>query len=203
MPHPTRRPGIRAAVVAASVACAIVLTGCTPAAHPAASASASLPGQAAGGATPTPTATAKPPTPVTMTCDQIVTPKQMYSFNPNFGADPGYTPKAGSLEKKIGDWKGATCAWKNQTSGDVIEIAVAQPPADQLESLKNSAIEVAKPVPTYGVPPQVEGYYKPGTPGQIQIFRGSHWVVAESKAFFEPGDSAPLMASVLANLPAN
>ncbi|MCU1577523.1 MAG: hypothetical protein JWP70_2227, partial [Leifsonia sp.] len=30
-----------------------------------------------------------------------------------------------------------------------------------------------------------------------------YWVVATSTAFFEPGDPAPLMADVLANLPKN
>jgi hypothetical protein len=96
-----------------------------------------------------------------------------------------------------------SCAWKNQTSGQVVQVAVAKPPASQLEGLKNAAITTSKPVPTYGVPPQVEGYFEPGTSGQVQIFRGSYWVVAESGAFFEPGDAAPLMQSVLGNIPAS
>ena len=151
---------------------------------------------------PTPTPTL-PPTPVTLACTQIVTPDQLYAYNPNFSADPGYSPASGSLEKKIADWKGVTCAWQNQTSGDVVQIAVAQPPADQLESLKNAAITAAQPVPTYGTPPEVEGYFKAGDAGQVQIFRGTYWIVAESTAFFEPGDAAPLMQSVLGNLPTN
>jgi hypothetical protein len=191
----------------AIAAAAVTLVGCTPAGKPGSTASASA--TAGGGAamsspapvtTPTPT---MPPTPVTLTCDQVVTADQLYAYNPNFSTDPGYAPKAGTLEKQIADWKGVTCAWQNQTSGDVVQIAVAQPPADQLESLKNAAITAAQPVPTYGTPPQVEGYFKAGEAGQVQIFRGTYWVVAESTAFFEPGDAAPLMQSVLGNLPAN
>ncbi|WP_426623494.1 iron ABC transporter ATP-binding protein [Leifsonia sp. McL0607] len=191
----------------AIAAAAVSLAGCTPTAKPDSTTSASA--TAGGGgttsapvATPTPTPTL-PPTPVALTCDQIVTADQLYAYNPNFSADPGYAPKAGSLEKQIADWKGVTCAWQNQTSGDVVQIAVAQPPADQLESLKNAAITAAQPVPTYGTPPQVEGYFKAGQPGQVQIFRGPYWIVAESTAFFEPGDAAPLMHSVLGNLPAS
>jgi hypothetical protein len=190
----------------AIAAAAVTLVGCTPAAKPGSTPSTSA---TAGGAstnapvtTPSPTPT-QPPTPVTLTCDQVVTADQLYAYNPNFSADPGYAPKGGSLEKKIADWKGVTCAWQNQTSGDIVQIAVAQPPADQLESLKNAAITTAQPVPTYGTPPQVEGYFKAGDAGQVQIFRGPYWVVAESTAFFEPGDAAPLMQSVLGNLPAN
>ena len=107
----------------------------------------------------TPTA---PTTPVGLTCDQVVTADQLYAYNPNFGADPNYAPKDGSLEKKIVDWKGVSCGWLNQTSNEVIQIAVAKPPVDVMESLKNAAITDSKPVPTYGVPPQVEGYFKPG-----------------------------------------
>ncbi len=202
--QPTLRPALRTAAVAALLAGALALTACTPSSP---SPSSSKPAAGAGstpssGSTPdqpaTPTA---PPTPVTLTCDQIVTPDQMYAFNPNFGADPGYSPAAGSLEKQIAEWKGATCAWLNQTSGDVIQISVARPPSTAMESLKNAAVTSGTPVPTYGVPPAVEGYFTTGKSGLVQIFRGSYWIVAESPAFFEPGDAAPLMENVLGNIP--
>lgn len=191
----------------AIAAAAVTLVGCTPTGGPTPSSSSTASTGGAGGSpvtnpTPTPTAT-MPPTPVALTCDQLLTADQLYAFNPNFSADPEYAPAAGTLEKQIADWKGATCAWKNQTSGDVVQIAVALPPADQLEGLKNEAITVAQPVPTYGTPPQIEGYFKAGDAGQVQIFQGPYWIVAESGAFFEPGDAAPLMQSVLGNLPAS
>ncbi|MBO1741695.1 iron ABC transporter ATP-binding protein [Leifsonia sp. TF02-11] len=203
MQHYTARTLAALAIAAAAVA----LVGCTPAGKPGSTPSTSA---TAGGAnasqTPTPTPTPTPtlpPTPVTLTCDQVVTPDQLYAYNPNYSTQPGYAPKSGSLEKQIADWKGVTCAWQNQTSGDVVQIAIAHPPADQLEGLKNAAITAAQPVPTYGTPPQVEGYFKAGNAGQVQIFRGPFWIVAESAAFYEPGDAAPLMQSVLGNLPAN
>jgi hypothetical protein len=197
---------VRTLAALALATAAVTLAGCTPTAKPAPTSSASAGGGSTSKpiATPTPTPTpTMPPTPVTLTCDQLVTPDQFYAFNPNFSAEPSYTPKSGTLEKQIGDWKGATCAWQNQTSRDVIEIAVAQPPADQLEGLKNAAITAAQPVPTYGTPPQVEGYFKAGQAGQVQIFRGPYWIVAESTAFFEPGDAAPLVQDVLGNIPAS
>jgi len=195
-----------AAVLTTVLGCALTLSACAPAAHPATSGSSTPGATAAGGssATPTPTPTpTDPPTPVKLTCNQVLTPDQVYAFNPNYGTDPGYAPKKGSLEAKIADWKGATCGWKNQSSGEVVEIAVAQPPASALESLKNAAITTSSPVPTYGVPPEVEGYFKTGTPGEVQVFRGPYWIVADSAAFFEPGDVAPLMQDVLANIPAS
>ena len=202
----SHRTALRAAApIAAILACTLALSAC--AAPSKSSGDATTPpaqnnagGTSAPSATPTPKPS-DPPTPVTLTCDQIVTADQLYAYNPNFGADPGYQPKDGSLEKKIADWKGATCAWQNQTSGDVIEVAIAQPPASELEGLKNAAVTAATPVPTYGVPPEVEGYFKQGTAGQVQVFRGAYWIVADSTAFFEPGDAAPLMQDILANVP--
>ncbi|MFF2052478.1 iron ABC transporter ATP-binding protein [Leifsonia sp. NPDC058194] len=197
------RSALRIATVAAALAGALALAGCTPAATPSPSPTATAGGGSTAKPTPTPTPTAtEPATPVTIGCDQLVTSDQMYAFNPNFGANPNYSPKDGSLEKKAADWQGVTCSWLNQTSGDVIQIAVAQPPASQLDALKNAAITDSQPVPTYGAPP-IEGYFKTGESGQVQIFRGGFWIVAESTAFFEPGDAAPLMENVLGNLPAS
>lgn len=194
----------RMTAAAIAIAAVAALAGCTPTptspTTPTSSASTAPTGSASPSASATPT---DPPTPVTLSCDQLVTPDQMYAFNPNFGATADYKPTSGTPQKQVADWKGTACAWQNQTSGEIIQIAVAKPPASQLESLKNSAITVSQPVPTYGTPP-IEGYFKAGTgdkAGQAQIFSGPYWIVAESTAFFEPGDAAQLMTNVLGNLP--
>ncbi|WP_345761578.1 iron ABC transporter ATP-binding protein [Diaminobutyricibacter sp. McL0608] len=208
MVEPTRNrfAGLaRAAAVVVVVAGTIALSACAGAGKPtptATHASTTAPSTAPSAApTPTPTPS-DPPTPVTLTCDQIVTADQIYAYNPNFGADPGYAPASGSLEATIAGYKGVACGWLNQTSNDVIEIAVAKPPASELDGLKNTAVTNSQPVPTYGVPPQVEGYFAMrGAKGEVQIFTGTYWVVANSPAFQEPGDAAPLMQNVLDNLP--
>ncbi|MDN4614679.1 iron ABC transporter ATP-binding protein [Leifsonia sp. F6_8S_P_1B] len=194
------RSAARVAVAVVAISGSLLLAGCASKAAPGSTAPATS-SPAAGEETPTPTPTpTDPPTPVTLTCDQILTPEQLYAYNPNVGVDAGYAPEKDSLEQKVKDWQGQTCAWSNQSSGDVIQIAVAQPPASAMDGLKNAAITAAQPVPTYGAPP-LEGYFKPGSSGQVQIFRGAWWIVAESTAFFEPGDAAQLMESVLGNLP--
>lgn len=204
MPSSTRRFALLTATVAAGLLASVSLAGCTPTPTPSKTPTSSAVATTTPTGTPLPSATpTAPPTPVGLTCEQVLTADQVYAYNPNFGVDPGYAPADGSLEKKIVDWKGVACAWKNQTSGDVVQIAIAKPPSDALESLKNAAITTAKPVPTYGVPPQVEGYFTAGDAGQVQIFRGPYWIVAESVAFSEPGDAAPVMQSVLGNLPAS
>ena len=46
-----------------------------------------------------------------------------------------------------------------------------------------------------------EAYFSStGGVGQVTAFSGAYWVVVRSVAFFEAGDAAPLMSSVLAAL---
>jgi hypothetical protein len=194
---------IRAAVVLAMIGTgSLGLAACastpTPTAKPAVTPSQSPTTSAAPSAAPTPAST-----PVALTCNQLITPDQIYAFNPNFGTDPGYAPKAGSLAAKVVAYKGLACGWLNQTSGDVIEIAVARPAASELTSLKNTAVTNSQSVPTYGTPPQVDEAYfaMQGQAGEVQVFRGSYWITASSTAFAEPGDPAPLIQNVLDNLP--
>ncbi|WP_223695038.1 iron ABC transporter ATP-binding protein [Leifsonia poae] len=204
-PTPVRASARTVGAVTLVLAGAMLLSGCvggSGSTKPTATPSATATTGGGTNTTPTPTPTpSDPPTPLAIPCDQVITPDQLYAFNPNFGTDPGYAPKASTLEQQVADWKGTTCAWLNQTSGETIEIAVAKPPASAMEGLKNAAVTTSQPVPTYGVPPAVEGYFKPGTAGEVQIFTGSYWIVATSTAFSEPGDPAPLMQNVLANLP--
>ena len=61
----------------------------------------------------------------------------------------------------------------------------------------------SKPVPTYGTPPEVEGYFaQAGGTGEAQVFPGPYWIVVDSVALFEPGDAQQLVAAVLRQPPA-
>ena len=98
---------------------------------------------------------------------------------------------------------GTACGYLNQTSGEVIEIGVATPTEAAGETRRNNAAMSSKPVPTYGTPPDVEGYFiNAGGSGEAQVFHGPYWIVIDSAALFEPGDAQQLVAAVLANLPA-
>lgn len=203
--HSTTRLGVRAAaVIVAGMLSVAGLSACTNPVEPAPShkPTASKTPVAKPTATPTPAPT-DPPTPVTLTCEQVITPQQLYDFNPNYGTDPGYTPEAKSLPATIVSDQGVACGFLNQTSNAVIEVAVAKPAASAMTTRKNTAAGESQVVPTYGVPPAVEGYFTViGGVGQAQIFSNGYWVVLQSKDFAEPGDAQPLAAAVLQNLPA-
>lgn len=200
-PRPARiRPAGLALVAAASVA---LLAGCTPETAEPTGTAAPTAAPASPSAAPEPTETVEPPTPFEIACDQVLTADQLYAFNPNVGADPGYEPAGADVTVLVEEDSGTACGYLNQTSGEVIEIGVATPTTAAGESRRNQAALTSKAVPTYGTPPDVEGYFvQAGGTGEAQVFHGPYWIVIQSPALFEPGDAQQLVASVLENLPA-
>ncbi|WP_350347159.1 iron ABC transporter ATP-binding protein [Agromyces sp. G08B096] len=202
LPRPHR---VRLAGAAIAVSAIALLAACTPGEpEPSASTSAS-PEPSAGPTESTPAETEAPEEtspPFAIECDVLLTPQQVYDFNPNFGADPGYEPSTPHAKGVVEDG-GTACGWLNQTSGEVIEIAVATPSEGALANRANEAAAASTPVPTYGTPPEVEGYFsRSGERGEAQVFRGPYWIVISSTALFEPGDAQQLAQAVLGNLPA-
>ncbi|WP_394551357.1 iron ABC transporter ATP-binding protein [Agromyces sp. MMS24-JH15] len=203
-PRRPRRPLI--APVLGAVLLASALAGCGTA-DPAETAEPTP--DATSAATPGATATTDPsatpeapaPTPFEIACDALLTAEQVYAFNPNVGVAPDYEPE-GSTILAVVDAGGTACGWTNQTSGELIEIAVAKPGDEPLEAAANTAAAARTAVPTYGTPPAVEGYFSStGRGGTAEVITGPYWIVVESAALFEPGDAAPLIEAVMGNLP--
>ncbi|MFB9642767.1 iron ABC transporter ATP-binding protein [Agromyces lapidis] len=199
MPRLHRLPRLRSTGLALAVAAsALVLAGCAAPASPTDEPSASATDPAGEpGASEAP---AEPPVPFEIACDELLSADDVYAFNPNFGAAPGYEPAAdGALG--IDEEAGTACGLLNQTSGALIEFGVATPPEGALEQRKNDAALASKPVPTYGTPPEVEGYFTvAGEHGEAQVFSGPYWIVVDSVDFVEPGDAQVLVSSILENL---
>ncbi len=175
------------------------LSGCVPTAAPTPSHSAASGTPTAG---PTATRTSAPsPTassiPVTIGCSTLITPDDMYAFNPNFGLLDSFTPAAGSAAATAKSEQGIACRWSNQTSGDTIDISVAHLDSASIETLKNDAVEKSTLVPTYGD----EAYFSVSRGvGTAIVFQGDYWLVATSVAFLEPGDPADLITAALGAL---
>ncbi|WP_157487891.1 MULTISPECIES: iron ABC transporter ATP-binding protein [unclassified Leifsonia] len=187
-----------------------LLAGCTPDAgtpNP----SASVPSDSAtGGSTEpttdpgsTPTDTVAAGTPITIGCDELLTTDDVYAFNPNVGAAPDYTPTVDSVVADVAADNGLACGWTNQSSGELIEVAVAQPDPDQLVTLKQNAAATMNAVPTYGTPPAVDGFFSQSQDtGTVQVFtEAGYWLVARSTAFFEPGDAVGIITPAMSHLP--
>ncbi|HEU0206160.1 MAG TPA: arginyl-tRNA synthetase [Pseudolysinimonas sp.] len=195
-------PGLRRCVVpvAVSLLALAALSGCAPTPSP--SPSSTETGAASPGETPSASSTPSPTastvsTPITIGCNTLITPDDIYAFNPNFGLITKWTPKSGSAAATAKSEQGIACRWQNQTSGDTIDVSVAHLDAASIESLKNAAVEKSTMVPTYGD----EAYFSTsGGVGTAIVFQGNYWLVATSVDFLEPGDPADLITAALGAL---
>jgi hypothetical protein len=185
-------------LVAAALGVAL-LTGCVPETtadepdNPGPNPSGDLTGQ------PAPTLSAEPTgTPVEQDCDDLIPSDTIYAFNPNFTLLTSYEPASGSAGASALAYDGLACRWQNGTSGDNIDVSVAQLDEASLTALKNAAFADSEMVPTYGD----EAYFSVAGNGvgTAIVFQGRFWIVLESPAFFEPGDATDLVDSVIAGL---
>ncbi len=192
-------PAARHAVTPVAVAALAIalLSGCTPTGDPV---DPSVDPSASG--TPSVDPSTEPTDepvgiPVGASCNELVSADTLYAYNPNFGSIDDFTPEDGSAAASALTYQGVACRWQNQTSGDTIDLSVAQLDDDTLTALKNAAFEDSQMIPTYGE----EAYFiVESSVGTAQVFQGSYWIVVESAVFFEPGDATEIVQSVLAAL---
>ncbi|MCU1444460.1 iron ABC transporter ATP-binding protein [Cryobacterium sp.] len=185
----------------------IALAGCGPesSAEPTASAAPSATASVEPTATATvePTATPTPPpapegTPVSLTCDQVLTADDVYALNPNLGEDLEYAASSAAAVTAT-TYGGIACAWLNQSSGEVIEVALAMPNESLANTLKDAALSDGEIVPTYGSAPEVEGYFSASS-STAQVFTRGYWVAVTDPGMIEPGDAGPVLDAVLGKL---
>lgn len=121
----------------------------------------------------------------------------MYDFNPNFGLQSSFTPKAGSTSAIAVAKRGVACSWLNQTSRDTIELSVANLPSGDITALKSDLNTSSKATSAFAVP----GYFTvEGGVGVAQVFSGSYWVVVRSTFFSEAADAMQIVNPAIASL---
>lgn len=183
----------------AALAVAGLLTGCgsspvgsrvTP--HPRATATRAV-SPATTPASPGPTQDPRNAVPVAVPCAELVPLTVVRELGPGYAPVDGFVPTRGTPAARLGDIHGTVCAWRDASTGHLLQVAVAHPsPADDL-ALKDDLVERSNSVPTY----REEGYFQVvGKVGEADAFRGPNWIFATSPDLYEPGDAADLMHAV-------
>ena len=151
-------------------------------------------------ATPTPTTTSTPTVAPTNrafveNCGILITPDQLYAYNPNYVVDSSYAPKVGTVVSAVKAQLGQTCGWIDESSGDILEVAVAAPTPATLASAK-AAASGGTAISAHGE----QGFFavKAGI-GSAQIFMGSLWLVVSSPDFTSPADAESIYPIVVHN----
>ena len=186
-------------------AAVLLLSGCGPAAGPESTSKPTGTPRPTTSATPTATATAEPDAPtapqvetgesVGLSCNDVVTPQQIYDYNPNFSIVDGFVPEGGSLAAQAVAANGLACRWMNQTSGATIDVSVAHLDARSNEIRKEFLASNSTSVSSFGP----DGYFDQGDTGSAaQAFPGEFWVTAASVAFFTAEDAVAIMGNATA-----
>ena len=194
-----RRPAHLVMSASVLIAASVLLAGCTtPAPAPSGSPTSSASSTPTPSAEPTEPAATPSSTPVDVPCTSLVSLQTMYDYNPNFSLLSSWSPDAGTPAAEAAAAKGTVCRWQNGTSGDPIDISVASFDTGTLEAQADATKAASTAVSVYGGD---EAYFtSTGGVGEAVVFHGAYWVVVRSVAFFEAGDAAPIVASVLAAL---
>ena len=132
-------------------------------------------------------------TPVTIDCNELVTPQVVYDYNPNYGHQPDYKPAAGTDVATIVANQGVACNWVNQSSGVTFEVAVAQLAADDLATVRK---ELPAGTAVSGIG-DAAYFAASGGVGVAQVFSGPYWIVATSPGFYEMAEPKPLLQGAL------
>jgi hypothetical protein len=190
----TARLGLRVAVAATAVGIAVCLTGCiqSTTARPGIAPTATPSSSASAQASPSPTASAPK---FAEDCNILLTPAQVYAYNPNFVADTSYKPKAGAIPATIAANNGQACGWLDETSGSVLEVAIAAPLPSDLAAAKTAAAG-GTPITSGGE----QGYFAVHNGiGSAQFFFGSLWLDVSSPDFAVVTDAQAIYPTVIAN----
>ena len=185
-------------IAAPLLAITLLLAACVPTASPDATS------QPTSNASPRPTSTTTPSpeapaaetgTPVGIGCNDLITPQEIYDYNPNFGLIADFVPEKGTLAAQAVAASGLACRWMNQTSGDTIDVSVAHLDSASNQTRKDTLAASSTSVSSFGP----DGYFDQGDLGSAaQAFPGEFWVTATSIAFFATEDATPIMTDAIA-----
>lgn len=145
--------------------------------------------------TPTPTPTPHDPSTPDASCDTLFPLEALYAYNPNLAPQPNYQPQPGTPFHTAVTLGGTSCAWVNETGTSTLEVAVAHPPANELDKLKANA-----PGKNVNYGPTAVYFTRHNNKGEIQAFTSAGWLVAQSDMFFSETDAAALLALAQAAL---
>ncbi len=136
---------------------------------------------------------------VNLACANLITPQNMYDYNPNFSNISGWTPAAGTSAQQAVQWNGLACHWINDTSNDPIDVSVASiVDRGTMVQLRAEAAAAGTPVSNLG---DAAYFQTIGGDGELQVFAGNYWLTFRSPWFGGGNDADPLPADALANLP--
>jgi len=131
---------------------------------------------------------------VNQSCSQLITPAQMYAYDPNLSGLVPWTPAAGTPGARALQLNGVACQWMRESGNVSMYVSVANITDRGTLAQLQTAAQGGTPVAGLGD----AAYY---ANNQLQVFRGGYWIVFQYAWSTEGADFFPLPQDVLAALP--
>lgn len=133
--------------------------------------------------------------PINIPCERVLTPSELYEFNPNVSIDPSPAVSEGAL--RAAAYGGVSCSWVNLTSQERFAISLVHVADDSLPVLRS---QLAASAPGAGLS-GIDGYFRvvDGI-GILDVISGPYWITIESAAFLSAADVEPLVILAVDNV---
>jgi hypothetical protein len=94
--------------------------------------------------------------------------------------------------------KGVACLFQNQSSGQKIELSVAQLAPADLEALTSALQNSSQNVAVFDPEKGISGFFlAENGVGTAQVVTDKYWITAQSPDFYEPLDASVFLTSTL------
>jgi len=188
-----------AALVAVLAVASLGLAGClddgfpaTPTeAAPTPSATSGPTGGPTGTPSPTPSATPEAPTPVSLSCEQLLPLQPLYDLNPNYALVPTSSATSGTLAAAALADQGSACQVVHTSSGATAVVTVSHPGAAALAADQAAAGSSSRTATDPSGATSIAVY---GSGSRLQAFTSALRFTAEGDSAFDPADLATLLA---------
>lgn len=182
-------PSLPRLVVAVTLGCALMLTGCTQGDHVLTPVNTPPTGEGTFDPGSDPVNES-----VGINCRELVSDQVVYDWgNGNFSLSVDYEPTAGSAAAQVVAEGGLACSWVNLTSSETVDIAVASASSDDLATAASTAAAAGEPAPVISDNAYFDG-------GHVDVFTDRYWITADSTWFGSADDAAPLLTAAIAAL---
>jgi len=131
---------------------------------------------------------------VTLACGQMLTPQDVYDFNPTLSGPLGWTPTSGSEADRAQGWNGLACRWVYESSGIPVDVSVARIVDFGTMSTLLTSARTGTSVAGLGD----EAYFAGTT---LQVFQDGYWLAIRDPWSSSGWDNGSLALVALAALP--
>lgn len=141
-------------------------------------------------------------TPTDLTCNDVLSPDDLYALKggTNLSLSPGLKPESGSMASRLVTLKGISCAFVNDSSGEMFTVGVAKPTAASMPLVRETVKAeqgASYRVSAYSAVPNSVGYFRVYNGiGLASVVTSTYWFSVSSDTFETANDAKQIVLRI-------